>query len=128
MKLLYIFCLFYFPNFKRVCDASLFQSELPEKSNNVEAGGVRWRELSVAVRTNKKKKAFEFLVEPTSGFIPNGHVMAVIGPSGAGKSSFLAALSGTTPKGSSTIVSGLVWREEYISPEGRHERYPLTIM
>jgi ABC-type transport system involved in cytochrome bd biosynthesis fused ATPase/permease subunit len=122
---LYISCLLYIANLKKACGASLFQSELSEKSNNAEDGGVRWREVSVAVRT--KKKEFEFLVEPMSGFIPNGHVMALIGPSGAGKSSFLAALSGTTPKGSSTIVSGLVWRES-LSSEGRHERYPLSIM
>jgi ABC-type multidrug transport system ATPase subunit len=56
--------------------------------------------MSVAVRVRTKKKAFlEFLVEPTSGFFPNGHVMAVMGSSGVGKGSFLAAVSGTTSKG-----------------------------
>mmetsp|Transcript_30578 Transcript_30578/g.35649 ORF Transcript_30578/g.35649 Transcript_30578/m.35649 type:complete len:715 (-) Transcript_30578:157-2301(-) len=97
-------------------------------------GGLRWHDLSVSLP--KKKRLFQlrlggriareksvdsshnndydnaqYLVQPSSGFIQNGHVCAIIGPSGAGKSTLLAALSGTTPKRSKEI-SGSVWIEK----------------
>ena len=98
-------------------------------------GGLRWNDLSVSI-PKKKKFMFssrsmrknecryedykncdskddgddeKYLLQPSCGFVKNGHICAIIGPSGAGKSTLLAALSGTTPKGSSKQVKGSVW-------------------
>ena len=75
-------------------------------------GGLRWRDLSVSPLHRKKGvEDSSYLLEPSSGFIQNGHITAIIGPSGSGKSTFLRALSGTTPKGSKS-VSGSVWFDD----------------
>ena len=42
-------------------------------------GGLRWRDLSISLPTRKNGT---YLVEPSSGFVQNGHVLAIIGPSG----------------------------------------------
>lgn len=93
-------------------------------THSVIGGGIRWRNLSVSIAD--KRKRIRHLVESSSGFVRNGHVVAIIGPSGAGKSTFLAALAGVTPKGSSKKVSGSVWRESQLSTK-QNERYPLSI-
>lgn len=85
-------------------------------------GGLRWLDLQVSIETRrpnkwwfpKRKSNFSihqknYLLHSCSGYIPNGHVCAIIGPSGAGKTTLLAALSGTTMKTRSKQLSGHVW-------------------
>jgi len=50
-----------------------------------EEGGLRWKDLSVSLPGKRKGNSNNFLVEPSFGFVRNGHVTAIIGPSGAGK-------------------------------------------
>ena len=118
----HLLCLLYFAI--RSCRGVNIDEQESDVSGSVVGGGIRWRNLSVSLF--QQKKGIQYLVEPSSGFIQDGHVTAVIGPSGAGKSSFLAALSGTTPKGSSKTVSGSVWRESQLCTQN-YERYPLSI-
>lgn len=66
--------------------------------------GVRWRDLSVSLASDGTT-----ILQPSSGFIPSGHLCGIIGPSGGGKSTFLAALGGVTPNHSGLSVSGNVW-------------------
>jgi ABC-type multidrug transport system ATPase subunit len=66
--------------------------------------GVRWRDLHVSVSSDGTT-----LLQPSSGFIPSGHLCGIIGPSGGGKSTFLAALGGVTPNHSGLDVKGNVW-------------------
>ncbi|KAL9187031.1 hypothetical protein ACHAXT_010751 [Thalassiosira profunda] len=54
----------------------------------------------------------EWLLHPSSGFVPDGSLCGIIGPSGAGKSTFLNALGGTTPQGAGVHLTGSVWYEE----------------
>lgn len=66
--------------------------------------GVRWRDLQVSISSDGTT-----ILQPSSGFIPSGHLCGIIGPSGGGKSTFLAALGGVTPNHSGLTVSGYVW-------------------
>ena len=66
--------------------------------------GVRWRDLSASISRDGTT-----ILQPSSGFIPSGHLCGIIGPSGSGKSTFLAALGGVTPNHSGLMVSGNVW-------------------
>ena len=88
----------------RRCNSfDFFSQEIPDAE-----GGLRWRDLSVTL-PGKRGDSHRFLVKPSSGFVQNGHVTAIIGPSGSGKSTLLAALSGTTRRGKH--VHGSVWME-----------------
>lgn len=87
-------------------------------------GGLRWRDLSVSLPVNNINDEVKFLVEPSSGFVQNGHVTAIIGPSGAGKSTFLAALSSTVR---SKNVSGSIWLESPSSDGSQAQKSPLSI-
>ena len=78
----------------------------PEQHSEAEAG-VRWRDLQVSTSSDGTT-----LLQPSSGFIPSGHLCGIIGPSGGGKSTFLAALGGVTPNHSGLRVSGYVWWED----------------
>ena len=78
-------------------------------------GGIRWKNLSVAVKSRKKKKKHEqLLLHPSTHHVENGSVCGILGPSGAGKSTLLAALSSTTLKSSGLQVSGAVWMDEEV--------------
>jgi len=73
-------------------------------NEQTDATGVRWRDLQVSLSSDGS-----IILQPSSGFIPSGHLCGIIGPSGGGKSTFLAALGGVTPNHSGLTVSGYVW-------------------
>lgn len=90
-------------------------------------GGLHWQDLGVALdipvvgsvaqlsATNTSKTwspDTPWLLSPSSGYVPNGCICAILGPSGAGKSTFLNAIGGTTPKSSELHLTGSVWYEE----------------
>lgn len=94
-------------------------------------GGLHWQDLGVALdiippavesvaqqsaATNRTSKTWSpdtpWLLHPSSGYVPNGCLCAIMGPSGAGKSTFLNAIGGMTPKSSELHLTGLVWYEE----------------
>jgi len=72
-----------------------------------ETTGVGWRDLHV-----ETSNGIITLLQPSSGFIPAGHLCGIIGPSGGGKSTFLAALGGVTPNHSGLKVEGYVWWQD----------------
>ncbi len=101
-------------------------------------GGMRWVNLSVSLKKEKRRTSpfqffkrdrnsddsaeeLQYLLQPCSGFVRNGHVCAIIGPSGAGKSTLLGALSGTTPEGSGKKISGSVWIDFFDHKNGNND-------
>jgi ABC-type multidrug transport system ATPase subunit len=66
------------------------------------SSGLVWHDLSVQTADGA------FLLHPSQGFVPSGHVCGVIGPSGAGKTSFLSSLGGTICSSSGLQVNGEV--------------------
>lgn len=65
----------------RRCSSYLYIDQSPDE------GGLRWKDLSVSLPGRRKDNSHDFLVEPSFGFVRNGHLTAIIGPSGAGKKS-----------------------------------------
>ena len=84
-------------------------------NDTASTGSIRWKNLSVAVKSRKKKMKHEqLLLHPSTHRVENGSVCGILGPSGAGKSTLLAALSSTTLKSSGLQVSGAVWMDEEV--------------
>ena len=73
-------------------------------------GGLLWKNMSVTTAsssasssTTTTSKSSTTLLHSCSGFIPNGHVCAILGPSGSGKSTLLAALAGRSHQHHTTV-------------------------
>ena len=76
-------------------DASVIDSDSSEQPVR---SGLLWKDLSVSslkgASDDKTTTSTTTLLYPFSGFVPNGHVCAILGPSGSGKTTFLSALAG----------------------------------